>query len=470
MVACPTKVKNGTVDSGKINNYTTNASGDAHSQGVCLVLNSTFTAGGLATPIFVVCYGLTLNEMPYNDMVTLPIPGLTVGSDRNIYSSKEGYITFVRGNYGNHDDDNEEDITDDNEYVPTYSKEAKIAKLYRDTVYHPFIHNNWDPTTEIPDDLRAVSWMDRAQGQIKLITDEENLKKEDELKITCDKHSAARTGVEQAADLAPTFKLVKKNLKRIEVSHQNLNPIVLFLQNALSKLEDESNNNRDVVRLATHKKKAKMFALSNLPGVTPDAFTVSNVCHGFIYNGQLDAETTSVPSFKNLINTRGDMDTTVLSKRSELMDKYFEEMYLTGTLQSKSKPLICIMFQKILILKEILFTDQMIFHWRTNTDQILSSSEQISSRRRLIDSKCLQDYNSKLKLYDTEHKDYVNNVKCEQKFVSIIQKSLQTDAQDHTQQEIEYKSVQDHLTVTLLETNTFQESQKRKRKKHMAAQ
>lgn len=40
-----------------------------------------------------------------------------------------------------------------------------------------------------------------------------------------------------------------------------------------------------------------MFAMTNLPEATGLAYTVPNVLKGFIYNGQLDVETTSVPSF-----------------------------------------------------------------------------------------------------------------------------------------------------------------------------
>ena len=226
----------------------------------------------------------------------------------------------------------------------TYSKESKIAKLYREEVFHPFIHNirvtqyNMDPSSnEIPDDLRAVAWMDGAQGQIKLITDEENLQKENELKITCDKQSAARTAVEQAADLMPTFELVKKDIKTREVCHQDINPLVMVIQDLLDKLEDTSNGNRDVVRLMYHKKKAILFALPNLPAVTSDAFTVSNIRKGFIYNGQLDPETTSVPSMQNLINTyRGDVEDTILSDREKLMDTFFEEMFLTSAISELS--------------------------------------------------------------------------------------------------------------------------------------
>ena len=96
--ACPTCVKNEHVDSGKSNDYTTLPTGDAHCRGVKIVVNTTFTAGGLSAPIFVVVYGLSAKEMPNNELVTVAVPGLAVGSDHDLYQSKEVYLTFVRGN------------------------------------------------------------------------------------------------------------------------------------------------------------------------------------------------------------------------------------------------------------------------------------------------------------------------------------------------------------------------------------
>ena len=93
--------------------------------------------------------------------------------------------------------------SENNNDTHMYSKESIIAKLYRKKVFCPFIHNvrvtqyNMDPDADvIPDHLQAAAWMDGASGQVKLITDEENLKKEIKLKITCGKQSAARTAVE----------------------------------------------------------------------------------------------------------------------------------------------------------------------------------------------------------------------------------------------------------------------------------
>ena len=148
LVARLTSVKNEHVNSGQLNNYTTEMSGDVHCRGVHVVINTTFTASGLVTPIFVVVYGLTPDKMPGQDIITIHIPGLTVGSDTHIYLDKEGYISFVRGNYdlndGEHGDGSNNVNTTEDENVSnndkgTPSKESRIAKIYRETVYHPFI-------------------------------------------------------------------------------------------------------------------------------------------------------------------------------------------------------------------------------------------------------------------------------------------------------------------------------------------
>ena len=90
-----------------------------------------------------------------------------------------------------------------------------------------------------------------------------------------------------------------------------MNPIVMYLKKKLEEMEASN-----VLKLRAHKKKAIMFALPNLPGATGLAFTIPNVRKGFIYTGQLDATTTSVPSFVNLLNTfRGNTEGTCLSDR-----------------------------------------------------------------------------------------------------------------------------------------------------------
>ena len=314
----------------------------------------------------------------------------------------------------------------------------------------------WDGTGPVPDHLRAIAWMDGAHGQMKLITSEENLKEEEEMKITSTKHSAARTGSEQSADVGPNFKLVKKNFKTREVQHENTNPIVTIVKELLVRLEN--NVEGDVVRLKSHKKKAILFALPNLPEVTGLAYTVPNVRKGFIYNGQLDVETTSVPSFRNLINTyRGDVTEGCLSNKKKLMENFFEEMYMTGTILEST-------FDRFKIPKDTDSSNKVVE--KTNDisienrhrAKILSSKVQINERRKLVNKERMKEYTLKKKAYDAEQKDVTLNKRCEEKFIKIITKSF-ADRSDNTpipadiHQCTEYSSVQGHLTLALLNSN-----------------
>lgn len=71
----------------------------------------------------------------------------------------------------------------------------------------------------------------------------------------------------------------------MEVPHQDMNPIVKYLKDKLNKLEKDS-----ILKLMTHKKKSLLFTLPNLPAATGSAFTIPNIRKGFIYNEQLDTE------------------------------------------------------------------------------------------------------------------------------------------------------------------------------------
>ena len=71
-----------------------------------------------------------------------------------------------------------------------------------------------------------------------------------------------------------------------------------------------------------------------LPDATSTAYTIIVIIRkGFIYNGQLDVETTTVLSLKNLIHMYcGSMEGTCLNDKEEWFERYFKEMYLTGTI------------------------------------------------------------------------------------------------------------------------------------------
>ena len=133
IVSKPMSNKNKLSSSGSRNNYK-KMTGDAHCRGTRIVINSTFTAGGLSAPIFVVVYGCSGDEMPDNDILTMKVPGLTVGSDQDVYSSGMGFLTFIRGKHSK-DINDEEDDENDHEETNTNSKEARIAALYCSLVY-----------------------------------------------------------------------------------------------------------------------------------------------------------------------------------------------------------------------------------------------------------------------------------------------------------------------------------------------
>ena len=141
LVAKPTTCKNEQSNSSNRNHYKTKVSGDSHCRGVRIVINNTFTAGGLSSPLFVTVYGLTLEEMPGDEIVTIEVPGLTVGSNQDLYSKGKGFLTFVRGNYEDHDEVSERDHTSNENEEDLPSKEARVAKIYQEKVFYPFIQH-----------------------------------------------------------------------------------------------------------------------------------------------------------------------------------------------------------------------------------------------------------------------------------------------------------------------------------------
>ena len=154
--------------------------------------------------MFLTIYGLTAEEMPDDDIVVRPMESLVAASDQN-GCDFTGYVCFVRGRHPS--DAHVTDGTPEEGINNTKCKEARVAEIYRRKVYHPFIRRmrmkeyGWDGEGDVPAALRVVLWMDGANGQLKLITSKDMLELEEELKIVVCKHNAARTGVEQAANV-----------------------------------------------------------------------------------------------------------------------------------------------------------------------------------------------------------------------------------------------------------------------------
>ena len=126
-------------------------------------------------------------------------------------STKNGFIVFICGSDNNtkdtadlpipnteeESDDDSIDLEDDD--FASFLNDAKVAKIYRDKVYYPFIDEiqneyydmHLDEDGAIPDVYTAVSWMDGYHGQLSMTTQEKVLEIEKKKKIITCKHSAA---------------------------------------------------------------------------------------------------------------------------------------------------------------------------------------------------------------------------------------------------------------------------------------
>ena len=135
---------------------------------------------------------------------------------------------------------------------------------------------------EVPDNLSAVCWMDGCYGQLNLLTRETVLEKEAKLKIICNKHSAAHTSVEQAADIGPMFKLMKNLIRYMAQLRSCQSPVYQRIVDVLSKLGPESqSDNTRLVYLDSNRRNAIVAALSKLPSAMGSAFSPSIVGSAF---------------------------------------------------------------------------------------------------------------------------------------------------------------------------------------------
>ena len=319
----PSNTEGTSADSSYRSHSTTERHGDRHKRGVRIEVICTFNADGQVAALFIVVYGLSKEEMPENEIITLDISGLVSGGHQFVSCAEKGYISFVRGKIdekGNveEDDDHNEIITDTDELISeddkddgrTVSKEARLTKIYRDLVYYPFIDNirkdtyGWDGQMDddgnVPDYLTAVGWMDGANGQMSLITSEECLKEDDKRGIRICKHCAARTGVEQMADVMAGFRIIKSlnrqvTLEDVPVEMHGLKRRVIT---AIATKQEEGR-----LKLACHKSNAIVDFVAKLPKITYRAFHEEIVLEGFHRNGQI-ARKGTIPDVIGTMSTK----------------------------------------------------------------------------------------------------------------------------------------------------------------------
>ena len=422
----PNRNNTSTTDNNRRDNYTTGRCGDLHLRGIRVVLNNTFTAGGRSAPIFACIYGLSNIEMPGNEIVITKVKGLVPASDIN-GSVEEGFILFIRGKYSPEDSNDKDTSTTTMSQESIPCKEARVAKIYREMVYYPLIHDirvnhyDMDPNAkEIPTNLTAISWMDGCNGQLKLITQEEVLKDEETKKIISNKHSPARTAVEQAADVGPMFKNVRGNVKTMPAEKESHSPIAVRIHRQLNVLETNTlADNPNIVILQPAKRKAIIQGISKLPIAMGEAYSRKAIQSGFFDNGQLDKSNMNLPSIKSIVGTyRGPIHKDhCLYHCTSLIKSFYKEMYLTGRIEEKS-------FDEKNIVKDTdsngteISRDYPLTQEGYQRAKILSCKAQRIARIKLKADIKKQVVEKKERCIAIERKKYKENAECERR-VSI---------------------------------------------------
>jgi hypothetical protein len=274
--------------------------------------------------------------MPGNhDIVSIPISGLVRGGDQNPDCKTAGLLVFVRGNV---DVDNETFSADNDECDTNkgFSKEARIAKLYRENVYYPFIQSTrrdfgHHDERGVPTYLRAISWQDGCDGQLKLVTSESSLNEDAKRNIVACKQSTARTCTEQSADVGSCFKSFRREqrgMSAAENRHRNRG-LVKRIEDAIKEKSEEGE-----LELEKFKFDAIVHLVSKTPSCQSASFSAERIMQGFIKNGQISSMDSPVPDIKGTLGTlRYAYPDQSIQHLTKLFNTFFPIMYDNGHIE-----------------------------------------------------------------------------------------------------------------------------------------
>lgn len=244
----------------------------------------TFTAGGTMFPLYFTVNGLSEAELPVDfcpsGVFVLRVPGLNPNASTDISASGVGYLVFCRAG----------------------STEQSSFDFYRRNVYHPTIEQTRqrlgkDPHGPVPHHLKASSFIDGAGPQLQALVDSSLQELEEELKIDTYKHNPARSGAEQAADLARVFKAIKANVNQYEA---NKFPVSLLLRgNLVASFKSIEGN----LNISAAKRNTIIDFCATLPMLMSKAATPDGIVHGFVENGMLNKRTLDFPDVGQCLGT-----------------------------------------------------------------------------------------------------------------------------------------------------------------------
>ena len=116
-------------------------------------------------------------------------------------------------------------------------------------------HYGIDDSGKIPDNMIGICWMDRCHDQLHLITQEDILSFEAELKIIPNKQSATRTVVKPSTtDRGTMFKIIKQMIKSLPSATVCSSHLYALIKSVLHDLENLNSESNQIVILPPHKK------------------------------------------------------------------------------------------------------------------------------------------------------------------------------------------------------------------------
>ena len=253
-----------------------------HMNGMRVKLTWSLSGGGTCAPLLVTATGLNERELPSGDMLVVQVAGLCIGGSGVGANEQEGYIVFTRS-----------------------GQDQKRFEFYQSNVLLPFINSlrkeysifDISDGISIPDELTAAAWCDGDLPQVHAIVGNHNLFTE--MKVVANKQNAARTGVEQPADLAKVFIIFKQQNKTHTVTDIDppRHPMKMRVTRAFNS------DALKVLNLNSKKKSSLIDFISTLPELATKAATRGNILHGFYESGLIDRTKSRYPVLLKVIGT-----------------------------------------------------------------------------------------------------------------------------------------------------------------------
>jgi hypothetical protein len=244
-----------------------------------------FSAMGTCFPLVCTVSGLTEREMPTGkEFIHVTVPGLCIGGGGvNINNQEVSHLFFMQNSEG---------------------AEKKRFRWYQQEILVPGINDhrkrfaNIGTSTmgSIPDKMTAVIYCDGDFSQIDAIKSSIDLFTDN--KVIANNQHASWLGVEQPADLAKVFKLIKNMLPShmVKIIPAERCPMKALMLNAFKeKLQD--------FNLALNKRQSLINFILTLSVMVTEACTVKNIQHGFVEKGMINDDNLRYPVFDKMIAT-----------------------------------------------------------------------------------------------------------------------------------------------------------------------